>query len=67
MVYSTTFHPRPLHKGTLLVIMLTTWWIWKHRNTAVSDNGRPSVTSLFDTVKDEARSWENPGDRKSVV
>jgi hypothetical protein len=52
-----------LHKGTLLMILLTAWWIWKHRNAAVFDNTRPSVASLVDTIKAEARAWAEAGVR----
>ncbi|KAK1648579.1 hypothetical protein QYE76_066384 [Lolium multiflorum] len=49
--------PRQLRKGTSSVIMLTAWWIWKHRNAAVFDNARPSVTSLFNDITADARLW----------
>jgi hypothetical protein len=49
--------PRQLRKGTSLLIMLTAWWIWKHRNAAVFDNARPSVTSLLGDIKAEALQW----------
>jgi hypothetical protein len=55
--------PRQLRKGTLSVIMLTAWWIWKHRNAAVFDNARPSVTSLFNDIVAEARQWADTGAR----
>jgi hypothetical protein len=35
--------------------MLTAWWIWKHRNAAVFDNALPSVRSLFNDIRSEAR------------
>jgi hypothetical protein len=50
--------PRQLRKGTSSVIMLTAWWIWKHRNAVVFDNVRPSVTTLFNDIVAEARLWE---------
>ncbi|XP_071680410.1 uncharacterized protein [Lolium perenne] len=55
--------PRQLRKGTSSVIMLTTWWIWKHRNAAVFDNARPSVTSLFNDITADARLWADAGAR----
>jgi hypothetical protein len=42
--------PRQLRKGTSSIIMLTAWRIWKHRNAAVFDSARPSVTSLFNDI-----------------
>jgi hypothetical protein len=55
--------PHQLHKGTSSLIMLTAWWIWKHRNDAVFDNVRPSVASLFDDIRTEARQWADAGAR----
>jgi hypothetical protein len=55
--------PRQLRKGTSSVIMLTAWWIWKHRNAVVFDNVRPSVTSLFNDLAAEARQWADAGAR----
>jgi hypothetical protein len=45
------------------MILLTVWWIWKHRNAAVFDNTRPSVASLLDMIKAEARAWAEAGAR----
>jgi hypothetical protein len=53
--------PRALRKGTSSMILLTTWWIWKHRNAAVFDNTRPSVASLLAMIKVEAREWAETG------
>ena len=61
LVLRTT--PRQLRKGTSSLIMLTAWWIWKHRNAAVFDNARPSVSSLLETIKAEAQDWTNAGAR----
>ena len=55
--------PRQLRKGTSSIIMLTAWWIWKHRNAAVFDNTRPSVTSLFNDIAADARLWADAGAR----
>jgi hypothetical protein len=55
--------PRQLRKGTSSIIMLTAWWIWKHRNAAVFDNARPSVTSLFNDIRSDARLWADAGAR----
>jgi hypothetical protein len=54
---------RQLLKGTSSIIMLTAWGIWKHRNAAVFDNVRPSVASLFNDIKAEARQWVDAGAR----
>jgi hypothetical protein len=55
--------PRALRKGTSSMILLMAWWIWKHRNAAVFDNTQPSVASLLDTIKAEAREWAEAGAR----
>jgi hypothetical protein len=52
-----------LRKGISSIIMLTTWWIRKHRNVAVFDNALPSVTSLFNNIRFEARQWADAGVR----
>uniref|UniRef100_A0ACD5XM55 Uncharacterized protein n=1 Tax=Avena sativa TaxID=4498 RepID=A0ACD5XM55_AVESA len=53
--------PRPMCKGTSSVIMLMAWWIWKQRNAIVFNNENPSVPSLVDTIRAEARSWAEAG------
>jgi hypothetical protein len=55
--------PRALRKETSPLIVLTVWWIWKHRNAAIFDNTRPSMTSLLVTIKAEARMWAEAGAR----
>jgi hypothetical protein len=37
--------------------MFTSLWIWKHRSAAIFDNLQPSVASLLDTIKAEAKPW----------
>ncbi|XP_051219522.1 uncharacterized protein [Lolium perenne] len=61
LVVRTT--PRQLLKGTSSIIMLTAWWIWKHRNAAIFDNAQPSVRSLFNDIRTEARQWVDAGAR----
>jgi hypothetical protein len=48
-------------KGTTSLVMLTIWWLWKHRNTIVFDNALPNAGSPLDTIRSEARSWANAG------
>jgi hypothetical protein len=55
--------PSTLRRGTSSMILLTAWWIWEHRNAAIFDNTRPSVASLLDTDKAEARAWTEAGGR----
>jgi hypothetical protein len=40
---STVAIPKEAHKGLNSLIILVAWEIWKHRNTCVFDNKRPSV------------------------
>ncbi|KQJ84655.1 hypothetical protein BRADI_5g22083v3, partial [Brachypodium distachyon] len=53
--------PSSARKGTTSLVMLIAWSIWKHRNTAVFDNSPPSIASLLDAVKAEARQWSRAG------
>jgi hypothetical protein len=58
--------PHQLSKGTsslIMLIMLTTWWILKHRKAAVFDSARLSLTFLVDTIRAEARQWADAGAR----
>ena len=48
--------PKALRKGTSSLVMLTTWWIWKQRNTVVFDNVSPNLGGHLDTIRSEARS-----------
>ncbi|KQK21326.1 hypothetical protein BRADI_1g60212v3, partial [Brachypodium distachyon] len=53
--------PSSARKGTTSIIMLTAWWIWKHRNAAVFDNVTPSIASLTGSIKADARLWARAG------
>jgi hypothetical protein len=53
--------PGALRKSTSSMILLTAWWIWKHRNATVFDDTQPSITSLLDTIKAEAPAWAEAG------
>ena len=53
--------PRAMRKGTSSLIMLTAWWIWKQRNAIIFDNATPSLSSLLDTIRSEARPWAVAG------
>ncbi|XP_051196857.1 uncharacterized protein [Lolium perenne] len=55
--------PRQLRKGTSSIIMLTAWWIWKHRNAAIFDNAQHSVPSLLNDIRTEAQQWADAGGR----
>ena len=53
--------PAPVRKGLSSLIILTAWWLWKHRNSRVFDGATPSLTLIIDTIKDEARLWAKAG------
>ncbi|XP_073357956.1 uncharacterized protein [Aegilops tauschii subsp. strangulata] len=53
--------PAPVRKGLSSLIILTAWWLWKHRNACIFDRATPSLTLVSDTIKDEARLWEKAG------
>jgi nuclear pore complex protein Nup210 len=50
-----------MRKGLATVTLLTPWMIWKHRDECVFDTAEPSVQSLLDKIKDEARLWVTAG------
>jgi hypothetical protein len=50
---------RRLCDPTQPVILLTAWWIWKHGNTAVFDNARPSV-ALYGVLFALPWAWHKP-------
>jgi hypothetical protein len=43
------------------MILLTAWWIWKHRNAVIFNAAPPDTTSLCDTIRSEAWSWAFAG------
>ena len=52
----------PAHRKALKSIaLLVPWMLWKHRNACVFDNATPSIESLVDRIKDEARCWAKAG------
>jgi hypothetical protein len=53
--------PRAMRKGTSSLVMLTAWWIWKHRNAIIFDDANPDLGHLLDTIRSEARSWALAG------
>lgn len=58
LVYSLTPHSSNRQQRppqTITLIILTAWWIWKHRNGCIFEGDRPSVSHLSATIKDEAR------------
>lgn len=53
--------PPILRKALKSIALLVPWMIWKHRNSCVFDNARPSLHTLVDRIKDAARSWAEAG------
>ncbi|XBI17070.1 hypothetical protein VPH35_059197 [Triticum aestivum] len=49
--------PPTLRKALKSVALLVPWMVWKHRNSCVFDNAMPSLNTLLDSIRDEARSW----------
>jgi hypothetical protein len=39
-----------MRKGTSSLVMMMTWWIWKHRHAIVFDNANPDVGYLLDMI-----------------
>jgi hypothetical protein len=61
VAWSYAIYPHTLRKGTSSLIMLTAGWIWKLRNAIIFDAAIPNTASLFDTIREEARSWASAG------
>ena len=53
--------PPILRKALKSVALLVPWMVWKHRNSCVFDNTTPSLSTLLDSIQDEARSWAAAG------
>lgn len=50
-----------LRKGTASLIMLTAWWIWKHRNVAIFDIATFNIALLTELIKTGAKLWASAG------
>ena len=44
-------------KGVNSLIILTSWLIWKHRNSCVFDGATPSVNEVLRQFRDEYELW----------
>ena len=53
--------PKQLRKGLGSITLLTPWMVWKHRNDCVFEGARPTIHTLVDKIKDEARLWATAG------
>lgn len=56
--------PKNLSKGLNSLIILVAWEIWKHRNSCVFDQARPSIPVLLRSVADECSLWGMTGASK---
>jgi hypothetical protein len=61
---STAAIPKEVRKGLNSLIILVAWEIWKHRNTCVFDNKRPSVQEVLRTISAEGGLWCSAGASK---
>lgn len=53
--------PKEIRKGLNSLIILVSWEVWKHRNSCVFENARPSTSLLLQTVADECSVWGMAG------
>lgn len=53
--------PASARKGMSSLIILTAWWLWKHHNGCIVDGDRPSISGIYNTIKDEACLWARAG------
>lgn len=58
---SSMITPPSMRKGLNAIISLTAREIWKHRNSVIFNDIRPSAQQLFDQIRDEARMWARAG------
>jgi hypothetical protein len=57
----------PMRKGLQSLTLLIPWMIWKHWNDCIFNNARPSVTSLVNTIKEEAIQWARADRARSTA
>ena len=55
--------PPQQHKGFASLVIITAWFIWKHRNAAIFDGAQPSTDDLVQLIKDDAGRWAKAGYR----
>ena len=51
-------------KGVNSLIILTSWLIWKHRNSCVFDGATPSINEVLRQFRDEYKLWCLAGAKK---
>ena len=51
-------------KGVNSLTILTSWLIWKHRNSCVFDGATPSVNEVLRQFRDEYKLWCLAGAKK---
>ncbi|RCV12333.1 hypothetical protein SETIT_2G260800v2 [Setaria italica] len=56
--------PKEIRKGLNSLIILVTSEVWKHRNSCVFENARPSTSLLLQTMADEISIWGMAGATK---
>ena len=56
--------PKEVCKGLNSLIIVVEWEIWKHRNSCVFDNKRPSVQEVIRVVSLEGGLWCSAGASK---
>ena len=54
-------------KGVNSLIILTSWLIWKHRNSSIFDGATPSVNEVLRQFRDEYKLWCLAGAKKLLA
>ncbi|GJN18629.1 hypothetical protein PR202_gb05805 [Eleusine coracana subsp. coracana] len=49
--------PKNKRKGINTLIILTTWFLWKHRNSCVFEGSNPSIAALLHHLNEEHHLW----------
>lgn len=49
--------PKSKKKGFNSIVSLVDWQIWKHRNACVFDEAYPNISTILQSIQEEANLW----------
>lgn len=53
--------PKQPRKGFNFLVILVTWWLWKHCTACVFNRVSPSAQRILQDIKDDAEMWYMDG------
>jgi hypothetical protein len=53
--------PKQRRKGFNSVVCLVAWWLWKHRNYCVFDEGAADISKVVREISEDATNWRLAG------